>query len=216
MCGQPQDSAHPVLVLIFQEDIPTTHSPPTMPYIRGSRPVKQEMRTSQGPPCAKKHVRYFPTESPHLCSQWPCEMGRFIPVLQWEYRAHCASECQRRLRRQGWQSQDPVPLAAVRPLGLLPGALKLLSRRVSTVCVQAVGEARPRGRPPRFGDCCQMSLAEAGTQAGEPASRQAADSSGGPQGGDGAQVSFPGSPRFDLFGSFCEQGHFLESCHSGA
>ena len=34
--------------------------------------------------------------------------------------------------------------------------------------------------------------------------------------GMGAQVSFPGSPRFDLFGSFCEQGHFLESCHSGA
>ena len=138
MCGQPQDSAHPVLVLIFQEDIPTTHSPPTTPYIGGSRPVKQEMRTSRGPPCAEKHVRYFPTESPRLCSQWPCEMGRFIAVLQWEYRAHCTSECQRRLRRQGWQSQDPVPLAALRPLDLLPGALKLLSRRVSTVCVQAV------------------------------------------------------------------------------
>lgn len=50
------------------------------------------------------------------------------------------------------------------------------------------GEARPRGWPPRFGDCCQMSLGGAGTQAGEPVNCHSGDSSGGPQGRGEAQV----------------------------
>lgn len=58
------------------------------------------------------------------------------------------------------------------------------------------------------------------SQAGEPVTRHAGDSRVEVLGvGVRAQVAFPGRSRLGhtlCFGSFCEPGHFLESCHSGA